>query len=935
MKCRIYFLLVLSIVYFNVQAQAPAAAEKIPFNPKVKSGQLPNGLKYFILQNKKPENKVELRLAVNAGSILEADDQQGLAHFMEHMNFNGLKHFPHNDIVHYLQSVGVKFGADLNAYTSFEETVYMLPIPTTDKAVVDKGFTILADWSQDALLDHDEIDKERGVVLEESRLGKGADDRMMKKYLPVMLNGSIYARRIPIGTDEVLKNFKYEVIKRFHHDWYRPNNEAVVVVGDIDPAEAERLIKEKFSGFKNPSPERPRGSVIDMPARKQSQAMVVTDKEANYTFIQIIGKSTKSKVETTTADYRENIVQNLFNSMLAHRFEELKNSATPPFIFGGGGINGGWVRGWESFGAVAVCGTKQVKNAVDALVTETMKAKKFGFTAAELERAKAETVSQYESMNAEKDKTESGQLVDELVRHFLSKECVPGIGWEYEFTIKSLPGIRLEEVNAVAKKIDIDNNFFALITAKEDPALPKDAELLDWVNTAVKAPVAAYAETKLAASLLSKQPTAGTITKEESNTKIGTTTYTLSNGAIVTIRPSDFKNDEVLMSSLRMGGASLYEGADYQSATFSNNVVEEMGYGDFSNTDLEKFLSGKKASVQTIVDDYTEHVSGNCSVKDLETMFQLIYLKCTAPRKDETAFKSFVSREKQQLELMMQSPEFAFAENTYVDLYQHHPRAHINAVPADFDAINIDHAIDYYKQRLGSMNGMHFYIAGNIKADEIKSLLEKYIASLPGGPINTSYKDIKMIAKPGINTFTFKKGKEKKAMLQHYIFNDAKFDVDDNFYLNFLNEVINNKIVDTIREAMAAIYGGGIGGSIQKIPAEKYMLVSRFPCVHENVDKVDKAFWQIIESVKKSGGITDGDVEKARKPLVEKNKVRIKTNNYWIGIMQDGDKNGYSAERVLTYDERINAITPAKLMEIANKYYKRDNVYTAIMLPEN
>lgn len=926
--------LVLSLFFISSVHSQSKPADKIPFNPKVKTGKLANGLSYFILQNKKPENKIELRLAVNAGSIQEGDDQQGLAHFMEHMNFNGLKHFPHNDIVHYLQSVGVKFGADLNAYTSFEETVYMLPIPANDKDVVDKGFTILADWSHDALLDKDEIEKERGVVLEESRLGKGADDRMMKQYLPYLLNGSIYAKRLPIGKDNILKTFKYQVLKNFHKDWYRPNNEAVIVVGDIDVNEAERLIKEKFGAFKNPVPAKPRTGVSSLLPRAANKAMVVSDKEANYTAIQIFGSSTKAKEEATVSNYRASLVKNLFNSMLAQRLDELKNSSNPPFVYAAANVGGGWIRGWESFSAFAVCGTKQLKDATEALVRESMRAKKFGFTAAELERAKANTLTQYESMYAEKDKTESGQLVNELVRHFLTKEPVPGIEWEYDFTKKTLPGISLAEVNAVAKKIDIDNKFFALVTAKEDAALPNDATLLKWVADEIKTPVTNYTERKLASSLLSAEPVAGSITKEEKNEKLGTTIFTLSNGAVVTIKPTDFKNDEVVLNSNRMGGSSLYSGADYQSATYSNNVVEEMGYGSFSNTDLQKFLAGKKVSVTPVVEDYNEYLLANCGVKDLATMFELIYLKCTAPRKDETAFESFKSREKQQLEQMMQDPQFAFAESSYSDLYQHHPRAHISSVPADFDAINIDHAIDYYKQRLGNMNGMHFFIAGNVKAEEIKPLLEKYIASIPGGPIETAYKDLKLIPKSGVNSFTFKKGKEKKALLMHYIYGKAAYSPDDATNLNMLNEIINNKIIDTIREAMSAIYGGGIGGSVQKIPEEKYLLRSGLPCGPENVTKVDEAFWRIIESVKKPGGITQADLDKARKPLLERNKVRIKTNPFWIGIMQDADKNGYSPERLLTYEDRINAVTPEQLVQIANKYYTRENVYTATLLPE-
>lgn len=934
MKVRLLCLLTAVYILLPLAGQAQTKTEKIPFLQKVKTGKLANGLRYFILQNKKPENKIELRLAVNAGSVQEDADQLGLAHFMEHMNFNGLKHFPHNELVHFLQNAGVKFGADLNAYTSFEETVYMLPISSTDKTVVEKAFTILADWSNDALLDNEEIDKERGVVLEESRLGKGADDRMMKQYLPALLNGSVYADRLPIGKDSILQHFKYAVVKRFHKDWYRPNNEAVIVVGDIDVNEAERLIKEKFGKSKNPVPARARGGITVVPPRKKNQAMVTTDKEASYTSVQLYGNYVKGKDEITTVDYRESLVKNLFNSMLANRLNELKNSANPPFVFGSANIGGGWIRGWESFSAFAICGTKQVKDAVEALVRESMRVKKFGYTAAELERAKADMLTEYESMHNEKDKTESGQLVNELVRHYLTNEPVPGIEWEYTFTSKTLPGITLQEVNGLGKLIDIDQKFFALITAKEDPLLPKDEELLAWVDAAVKSPVKNYEENVIASSLLSTTPVAGTITKEEKNEKLNTTTYTLSNGAVVTIKPTDFKNDEVLLNSHRFGGASLYEGSDYQSANYSNNVVEEMGYGSFSNTDLQKFLSGKKASVTTVVDEYQEYISASSSVKDIETMFELIHLKCTSPKKDQTAFESYKSREKQQLELMMQSPPFSFMESSYHDLYQNHPRAHINSMPQDFDSIDIDHAINYYKQRLGNMNGMHFFIAGNIKPDEIKPLLEKYIASLPGGPINTTYKDLKMIPRPGINRFTFKKGKDKKSMINHYIFNKAPFDIDEAFHLNVLNEIINNRIIDTIREAMSAIYGGGVGGSLTKIPNEMYMIRSNLPCGPENVEKVDAALWRIIESVKKTGGISEADLAKARKPLIERNKIRAKTNPFWIGLLQDAHKNGYSPERALTYEERINAITPQLLVETANKYYKGDNVYTAIMLPE-
>lgn len=370
----------LAFICLMLPLLAAAQNEKIPLDSKVKTGQLPNGLKYYIIQNKKPEKKIELRMVVNAGAIQEDDDQLGLAHLMEHMNFNGLKNFPKNEVVHYLQSIGVEFGADLNAYTSFDETVYILPIPAEDKKKIDQGFQIIADWSGAALLENEEIDKERNVVLEESRLGKGADDRMMKIWLPEYMNGSRYAKRLPIGDDNLLKNFKHDVIKRFHRDWYRPNLQAVMVVGDIDPAEAERLIKEKFSGFKNPANPRPRPDFYDVPERTSSKAMVLSDKESPYTVVQIIGNSKRKTSATTTAEYLEDTKQSLFNAMMSARFDELKNSSNPPFIFSFGGIQGGWARGWENFQLFAVCGNEIIKmeSIVKSYIKEAIEVEKSG-----------------------------------------------------------------------------------------------------------------------------------------------------------------------------------------------------------------------------------------------------------------------------------------------------------------------------------------------------------------------------------------------------------------------------------------------------------------------------------------------------------------------------------------------------------------------------
>lgn len=911
-----------------------AQSEKIPLDSKIKTGQLPNGLKYYIIQNKKPENKIELRMVTNAGAILEDNDQLGLAHLMEHMNFNGLKHFPKNEVVHYLQSIGVDFGADLNAYTSFDETVYILPIPADDKKKIDQGFQIIADWSGDALLENEEIDKERGVVLEESRLGKGADDRMMKKWLPEYLNGSLYAKRLPIGDDDLLKNFKHDVLKRFHRDWYRPNLQAVMVVGDIDPNEAERLIKAKFSGFKNPANPRPRPEIIDIPARTASKAMVLSDKEAPYTTIQIIGNAHREHAATTTQEYVDDMELNLFNSMMADRLEELKNTANPPFIFSAAGISGGWARGWESFQMFAVAGTDKVKEATNALVTEALKVKKFGFTQAELDRAKASVLASYEKMYNERDKTESRNRVDELVRHFLTNEPVPGIEWEYKIAQSYLPKITLAEVNRFKEKVDIDKTYFALVTTKSADNLPSDADLKSYVDHALHAEVIAYAEKALPTSLLSKEPAAGKVTKEEKDEKAGTTTWTLSNGAKVTYKKTDFKNDEIVFSGYRFGGSSLYNGADYQSADFANNVVDEMGYGAFSNTDLQKFLKGKNVMVNTWVDQNTDMVQGRSTIKDFETAMQLMYLKSTAPRIDQEAFESFKNRQIQMIAQMKSDPGTAFQDSLHNYMYRNNPRSKQIPTPADYAAIDMQHAVDFYTKRFSSANGFQYFFVGSLPDAEFKAMVEKYIGGLGANAVEKQFKDLGIEPLDGNNNFTYRAGTEPKAMVNEMVYFNTPYNAKDELVLNLLNEVINNRITDVIREKMSAIYGGGVGLRLSRFPKERFMMQSYLPCGPENAEKVKVALWDILAECKKPGNIQTEELTKATETAIQKYKVNIKTNSYWLSLLTKYQQYGLPTEHIHNYETRIKAVTTAELTAAANKYLSGANVLHAMMLPE-
>ncbi len=444
-----FLLLIAFSVQFTFAQVNPS--DKLPVDPKVKIGKLENGLTYYIRQNKKPEQKVELRLVVNAGAINEDDDQRGLAHMAEHMAFNGTVNFKKNEIISYLQDIGVGFGNDLNAYTSFDETVYMLPIPVDKPGNLEKGFRVLEDWAHNVTYVDADIEAERSIILEESRLGKGANDRMFKKIYPKLFAGSKYGDRLPIGLDSIIKNFKHDVIRRYYKDWYRPNLMAVVIVGDIEPAKAEEMIKKHFSSLKNPEKERPR-EYADVPPYKSAEATVVTDKEATSYNIGIFYPAYKSNPSVSIADYREDLIEQMYTSLLNQRLQELTQKENPPFIFAYSNFQT-FARGYQAFNVFAGTGTGDVNRGLDAVAEEIERVKRYGFTAAELERVKKNTLNNYENAYNNKDKTESENYVQEYVNHFLEQEPTPGIEKEFEYVKALLPGITLDEVNAVTKRL--------------------------------------------------------------------------------------------------------------------------------------------------------------------------------------------------------------------------------------------------------------------------------------------------------------------------------------------------------------------------------------------------------------------------------------------------------------------------------------------------
>lgn len=907
--------------------------DKIAVDSNVVVGKLSNGLTYYIRQNKKPENKVELRLVVNAGSVLEDSSQQGLAHFMEHMNFNGLKHFPKNEIVNYLQSIGVKFGADLNAYTGFDETVYILPIPSDDAAKLDSGFTILEDWAGNALLDTSEINKERGVVLEESRLGKGAGERMRTKYFPELFNGSLYAKRLPIGIDDTLRSFKPATLERFYKTWYRPDLQAVVVVGDIDPAVAKQKIEAHFGHFTNPANAAPRPSIIPIPVRTKNKAMVLTDKEQTNTILQVFNYVERDTPVVTWNDYRQSVVEGLFNSIISQRFSELTQQANPPFLFAGTSFQE-FIRGYRAFTSFIFLGDKPIQAAIDSVIKTTESVKKYGFLQSELDRAKMSLLNQTESAYKDADKTESSRFVDGYVNNFLEGTPITGIANRYKFLQQALPDITLAEVNAIAKKMESTQGKFALLMAPDNAKdLPTDEGLLTMLNDAYKLPVTAYTENAVGNSLLDKHPVAGKITSEKKNAELGTTDITFSNGISVTLKPTTFKNNEIQFDGWRWGGYQNFPLSDKFSAINAASIVQSMGVSNMSPTDLNKFMAGKTAGVQPYINTSEEGIQGSCNVKDAETMLQLLYLYVTAPRRDDNLFKAFISSQKGFIKNLAANPNSYFSDTLTKVMYNNNPWASGLPKTADYDAINLDTVMAVYKKIYSNMYGMHFTFVGNMNADSIKPLLALYLGSLPGKQKENKFTDVGLRPVKGVKDFTVQKGNEPRSLVNIIFTGDAKFNYEEALKLDMLTEVMNIKIIEQLREAMSGIYGGGMGGSITPRPYEHYSVTVRFPCAPENVDTLTKALFAIIKDVQQHG-VTETYLEKVKANIREQYATDIKNNDYWLSNLSSAFIDKQNPGWILKYNEAAQAITVKDIQAAAVKYLNMNNYVKAVLMPE-
>ncbi len=916
-----------------VQAQIDTA-QLMPVDPNVKIGTLSNGLSYYIRRNNLPEKRVELRLVVNAGSVLEDDDQQGLAHFMEHMNFNGTKRFPRNELVSYLQSIGVRFGADLNAYTSFDETVYLLPVPTDKPGLVEKGLQILEDWAHNALLDSMEIEKERGVVIEEWRLSRGADERMMKQTLPVQYRGSKYASRLPIGDKETLEHFSHDRLKRFYKDWYRPDLQAVIAVGDIDVNEIERLIKQTFGNIPTPASPRKR-ETFSVPDHGETLTVVAKDKETDFPSVEVLFKK-DLQPEKTIGDYCRYLNRSLFTGMLNTRFRELALMPNPPFIGAGSYYGNTYARTKDAFQLFANSSDTGLSRALYTILEGCRRVLLYGFTQTEFELQKKQVLSIYDRIFSEREKEESFKYVGEYVNLFLTSEPTPGIEWEYDFVKQYLTSVKLEDINNLAGQWITKNNMVVTLNApeKEGIRIPSQEEVNGVLAAVDVANIEPYKEKRLPSSLMDASGLkAGKITATKTDEELGTTSLILSNGVTVILKPTNFKNDEILVRGFSKGGHSLVKDADYYSAVNAAQIVSQSGVGGFSAIDLGKMLKGKSTGISANISLYSEGVNGTTIPKELETLLQLIHLYFTAPRKDKDAFESYKTRQKQFYTNLPSNPQIYFSAAFQKIMTQNHPRGGGLPNPGDFDKINLDRALRIYKERFSNAGDFTFLFVGTINEDSIKPLLEKYLGSLPSNGKKENFRDLGIRPPPGKTEKVISKGTEPQSLVNIVFTNPSPYSLKDAYSLRSLGELMNIKLIEQLREEKGSVYGISASGAMNKLPYAYSTFSIVFPCAPENTDILTTAAIEELRKIIKSGVMAE-DLAKVKEQQKRKWEVDIKQNQFWMSSLYDSWYNGNDPRSILRKEMQINELTSKMIQEAAKKYINLNRYIRAVLKPE-
>lgn len=920
----------------TVQAQAPAQApltlqSPLPVNPDLKVGKLDNGLTYYIQKNAAPAHRAELRLVIKAGSVVEDDDQLGLAHVVEHMAFNGSTHFNKAELVSYLQSMGVRLGADLNAQTGFDQTVYILPIPLDRPDNLKLGMQVLEDWAHGLKFDPDMIEKERAIVLEELRLHKGPQDRILRQIAPHVFHGSRYAQRLPGGSEEVLRTFKPETLRRFYQDWYRPDLMAVIVVGDIDPDQAHALVQQHFGHLKNPATPRPR----DYPAlagKYGTQAVTVTDPETAGSSVSIRYPLQPVGDLATVGAFRDEMIRQMYFRMMNQRLANVAGEQRAPWYSATASMGLVTPR-YFAYEATATLGERSPLAAVSALVQEHKRVREHGFTLQEVALAAKNLQRRYENAYLERKSYPSASYAREYINHFVNGEPAPGVAFEYRLFKGLLPSIRLDEINDYAKRlIPADTASLVQYVGMPGAKLPSEDELLATASAAARKRVYGYDARALEMSLLERKPQAGKIVSEEHDTKLGLITMRLSNGVKVILKPTDLRADEVLFSAVRFGGQSQADERDITNARLAGEIVSSWGLPLFTARNTSLASAGKNASIKPSLTSYSDELSGSASADDVETMLQMAWLHFQDMLLLEGRFFSAGNISRNMVRKQQSLPEVQFEQARISALYNDHPRAPREANVEDYKQVNANRALEFFRKRFSSAKDMTFIVVGAIDLPTLRPLLETYLGSLATREIATTYRDVFPRPASGVIKREVHGGTEPKSTIALSFAGPAEYSPAEQLRVNALREIMNLRMNAVLREKMQVIYAGGASGGLRAHPFGQYSLNFTLPTGPEHVERAIVATFAEIEQLRAKGPAAD-ELEKVRTNWLLEHQRRLTDNSYWVNHLRAVVLGTREPHDLLDYEARVKALNVADIQAAASRYLKPDNYVQVVLNP--
>ena len=925
---------VLCLLIGSLSAQQIYSLEAaLPIDPKVKIGKLPNGLTYYIQANKKPENRATFFLAVDAGSVLEENNQIGLAHFTEHMGFNGTKQFPGNTLIDELEKKGIIFGRGINAWTSFEETCYYVNLPTDDTVLFNMGLKILDGWAFNMLLTGKEIEDERGVIIEEYRLRLGAWDRLRNKTWPIILKGSPYSERLPIGTLENLQNFTHQDIRSFYKKWYRTDNVAMVIVGDFDPDKMEEMIVDFFTINDRPvtALDRPKHHI---PNNKEPLIAIAADPEASSTSISLYFKQPQKEYKTF-GDFRSQMLDELFYMMLNARFDELSEKKDCPFLYAYSGYGGFFSKTNEAF--YLSCNAKENKGmpSLELMLKELRRVQQHGFLQSELDRIKANYLAGTERAAKEADKKESSSHCYYYADHFLTETPIYGDSLNHVFCSYFMENIQLEEINALQNKLITNENIILSFTLQEKKGVkvPTEKEILTLIQKIMKSEQKPYIDSQSDAPFLVKEPSGGKILSRKHNTEFDYTELKLSNGATIIVKKTDFKNDEIQMGAFSPGGVCLYPESKYVNIYYGSNIMNNSGIGNYSATDLQKFMMGKSFSLRSSIGAYSENLNGNSTPKDFEYFLQHLYMIFEAPRKDKEVFERTVEQYRNQLSMYANNPEYQFRKFSTEQQYPHAKFSfYINE--NQIKMMNLDEMYKIYRERFNNANDFTFVFVGNIDENTHIPLIEKYIGGISSTGKNDVIKDISTPFAKGLVDKTLYMGLADKTLMNFGTELPYEWSPENNLLINILNKIIDIKMTENIREKMGGTYGVSAWVSYNKIPKSKVYLTISLGCQPERIEEITAEIWRTIDEIIANGS-TEVDLNKAKEQIIREKEVNMKENRAWMSYLTNFyGPNQMPITSLETIKNNLESITIENVKKIA-QYLKHDEHVRTVLMPES